>query len=488
MMRLAIALFVFLRLVPYAHSQTIAVGSKPYGEGYLLAELIAVLLEDRGYTVERRLGLGGSAVTFAALKAGEIDLYPEYSGTITSVLLVSPGLAGARLDAALAEQGLVFETRFGFENNYALVVPRALTAELQLTKISDLREAGELRLGFSHEFMNREDGWPALQARYGLEQQPIALEHALAYRALDRGRLDVTDAYTTDGDLVLYELEFLEDDLELFPSYEAGILARADLPVEPREILRELSDQLDEPTMQRLNQRISSEGEAPAAVAAEFLESQGLIAPVSKASSRRSRIGHNTLVHLRLTALALVLACIVAIPLALLVSRAPRVAQAVQYVAGLIQTIPALALLALLIPLLGLGEATAILALFLYSLLPILRNTLTGLFSVDPLLREVATGMGLTPAQQTLRIELPLAMPMILAGIRTAAVISIGTATLAAFVGAGGLGQPIITGLSLNDNRLILEGAIPAAALAVVVEFLFEALERRLVPAHLRVR
>ncbi|MEL7047016.1 MAG: glycine betaine ABC transporter substrate-binding protein, partial [Pseudomonadota bacterium] len=332
-MRWVLALFIFLRLLPGATAETVTVGSKPYGESYLLAEMIAVLLEDRAYTVERRHGLGGSAITFAALNSGEIDLYPEYSGTITSVLLASPGLEGAQLDAALADQDLSFTTRFGFENNYALVVPRALKEERRLATISDLRAAGDLRLGFSYEFMNREDGWPALQAQYGLEQQPIALEHALAYRALDRGRLDVTDAYTTDGDLALYELGFLDDDLELFPSYEAGILARTDLPADTRKILDELRGLLDEPTMQRLNQRISSEGEEPAAVAAEFLEGRGLIAPVAKGSSRTGRIARNTLVHLRLTATALGLACIVAIPLALLVSRAPQAARTVQYLA-----------------------------------------------------------------------------------------------------------------------------------------------------------
>ena len=124
--------------------------------------------------------------------------------------------------------------------------------------------------------------------------------------------------------------------------------------------------------------------------------------------------------------------------------------------------------------------------LFLYSLLPIVRNTLTGLFNVDPLVKEVATGMGLTERQRLWHIELPLAMPTLLAGVKTAAIVSIGTATLAAFVGAGGLGEPIITGLNLNDHRLILEGALPAAALAIAVELLFEWVERALIPAHLR--
>jgi osmoprotectant transport system permease protein len=172
--------------------------------------------------------------------------------------------------------------------------------------------------------------------------------------------------------------------------------------------------------------------------------------------------------------------------LALLLSRHDRLARGLLYVTGLVQTIPALALLALLIPLVGLGELPAILALFLYSLLPIVRNTLSGLFSVDPLLRQVATGMGMTDWQRIWHIELPLAMPTLLAGIKTAAIISIGTATLAAFVGAGGLGEPIITGLNLNDNSLILEGAVPAALLAIMAELIFEVIERRLVPAHLR--
>ena len=194
----------------------------------------------------------------------------------------------------------------------------------------------------------------------------------------------------------------------------------------------------------------------------------------------------NTLTHLRLTGFAVFLGCLVALPLSVLVSRSERLASAVQYGAGLVQTVPALALLALLIPVLGLGEVSAITALFLYSLLPIVRNTIAGLAGIDPLLKDVAASLGMNRWQQLARVELPLAMPMILAGVKTAAVISIGTATLAAFVGAGGLGEPILTGLSLNDDTLILQGAIPAALLALLTEFLFSRLSMRLVPAHLR--
>jgi osmoprotectant transport system permease protein len=301
------------------------------------------------------------------------------------------------------------------------------------------------------------------------------------------GQLDVTDAYTTDGELDAYDLRLLLDDRGFFPGYDAALLTRSDLPVPVAEVLQRLADMIDEPTMRALNFRVANENRKPGEVAATFLHDSGLAGPAQvKVQSSARRILGYTAVHLKLTASALLLACLIAIPLALVLARYAGVARGLLYVTGLIQTIPALALLALLIPLVGLGQAPAIIALFLYSLLPIVRNTLTGIFSVDPLLKQVATGMGLTPMQQLWKVELPLAMPTILAGIKTAAIICIGTATLAAFVGAGGLGEPIITGLTLNDNRLILEGAIPAALLAIAVELLFELVERIAIPAHLR--
>ena len=301
------------------------------------------------------------------------------------------------------------------------------------------------------------------------------------------GQLDITDAYTTDGELAARDLTLLLDDRGFFPQYNAVLLGRADLPAAALAVLAHLDALIDQHSMQRLNHAVASEGASPAAVASAFLQQRGLVREsASTPELRAQRIVRNTLVHLKLTGIALLLACAVAIPLALLLSRFKRPARALLYVSGLIQTIPALALLALLVPVIGLGQAPAIVALFLYSLLPIVRNTLIGLFSVDPLINQVATGMGLTDLQRLWRIELPLAMPTLLAGIKTAAIVSIGTATLAAFVGAGGLGEPIITGLNLNDHRLILEGALPAAALAIAMELLFEWIERAFIPAHLR--
>jgi osmoprotectant transport system permease protein len=470
-----------------ADSNPIRIASKTFTESYVLGEIAAQLLEGHGFEVERQMGLGGTLIAFEALRAGSIDLYPEYTGTLTQAVLDAPGLDDNELAARLAADGLLMRVSLGFDNSYAIALARETAARRNNDRISDLAAHPDLRGGFSHEFLNRGDGWPALSAAYKLPQQPIGLEHALAYDALASGALDFTDAYTTDGELTVRDFRLLADDRGFFPGYDAVLLTRSDFPAAAAEVLSRLEQSMDAATMQRLNYRVAQDGLPPGEVAAMFLRESGLLETATfEQPSRTQRILGHTLVHLRLTGTALALACLVAIPLALLLSRYEQPARGLLYVTGLIQTIPALALLALLIPLVGLGELPAVLALFLYSLLPIVRNTLTGLFSIDPLLRQVATGMGLTYWQRIRRIELPLAMPTLLAGVKTAAIISIGTATLAAFVGAGGLGEPIITGLNLNDNTLILEGAIPAALLAIAVELAFEAVERALVPAHLR--
>jgi osmoprotectant transport system permease protein len=166
----------------------------------------------------------------------------------------------------------------------------------------------------------------------------------------------------------------------------------------------------------------------------------------------------------------------------------PRVGQAILAAVAVIYTVPSLALLVFMIPLLGIGTTPAIVALFLYSLLPIVRNTHAGLSGISPGIRESAEVLGLPPLSRLLRVELPIASPAILAGIKTSAVIIVGTATLGALIGAGGYGQPILTGIRLADNRLILLGAVPAAMLALVVQGGFELLERWIVPRGLRLK
>ena len=470
-----------------AEPQTLRVGSKTFTESHVLGEITSQLLESEGFAVDRKLGLGGTLIAFEALKDGSIDIYPEYTGTLKQAVLGNPGLSTEELDKALADQQLQIAVLLGFENSYAIAIREQTAQDFRLQRISDLQARPELRAGFSHEFLNRSDGWPALSATYGLTQSAVGLEHALAYEAVENGRLDITDAYTTDGELSVRRLRLLTDDRNFFPQYNTVLLTRQDLPPAATAVLQRLEQSLDEQAMRTLNYRVSNNGESPAQVAASYLRDSGLAPEANAAhSSMLQRVARHTLDHLKLTATALLLACCIAIPLSMVVARHEGLARALLYVTGLIQTIPALALLALMIPLVGLGQFPAIIALFLYSLLPIVRNTLTGLFSVDPLLKQVATGMGLTDKQVLWHIELPLAMPTVLAGVRTAAVISIGTATLAAFVGAGGLGEPIITGLNLNDHSMILEGAIPAALLAIGVELIFNLVERAVIPGHLR--
>jgi osmoprotectant transport system permease protein len=245
---------------------------------------------------------------------------------------------------------------------------------------------------------------------------------------------------------------------------------------------------ISETEMQQLNARALFENESHHQIAYDFLLKKGLIAGKKIEQNVTSEIFSKAVVHIKLTFFALVLAVLVAFPLGVFIYKFQIFSKGILYFTGILQTIPSIALLALMIPLLGIGTLPAIIALFLYALLPILRNTVMGLTTVDPHLKKVASAIGLSDFDKLRLIEIPLALPMILTGIRTAAVINVGTATLAAFIGAGGLGEFIVTGLALNNTSLILMGAIPSAILAILIELFFEGIERLLIPAHLRER
>jgi len=470
--------------------QTITIGAKNFNEGYLLAEILAQLFEAKGFEVERKFNLGGTLICFEALNNGEIDIYPEYSGTITEQILRSDNnLNLTELKKKLNQKHeMQISSPFGFNNTYALAVLKETAMNKSITKISHLRNHNTLKFAFSYEFLEREDGWKNLSLLYQLPQKPVGIEHGLSYQALDKGKVDLIDIYTTDGEIKRYNLLVLEDDKDFFPQYQALALYRSDLPPEVKALTEQLANSLPESKMQELNSRVVFREESYHNVAGSFLESIGLvtISDEIKAPSTFTEILSKTIVHLQLTAISLLAAILIAIPLGILIYHYTSAAKPILYLTGLLQTIPSIALLALMIPLFGIGFVPAIIALFLYALLPILRNTTIALFSIDPLLKNVARGIGLTPWQRLRYIEIPLSTPTIFAGIKTAAVISIGTATLAAFIGAGGLGEFIVTGLSLNNTTMILKGAIPAAILAVLVEFLFELLERIFVPGHLQ--
>jgi osmoprotectant transport system permease protein len=467
----------------------VVIGSKKFNESYILAEIMAQLFEDGGVVVDRRFGLGGTLVCFEALTNDEIDIYPEYTGTLEQAILKSSRRRGyAELASELVRRhGLELLGSFGFNNTYAIALERPKAERLGLEKISDLASASGLHYAFSHEFLNRQDGWPGLAETYGLAATPRGIEHGLAYQAIEENKIDVTDVYSTDGDIEKYDLLLLEDDLGYFPRYLAAPLVRAELPGWAKERLGDLVGAISDDEMRMMNADVLLRNRTFADVADAFLVRKGL-----KAMSRGSETAgfwptliRRTATHVKLTLIALLAGIIIAVPLGILVYRVGRLGRPVTYVAGVLQTVPSIALLALMIPLFGIGAVPAVIALFLYALLPILRNTATALSSIDPILRKVAVGMGLTPGQRLRHVEIPLAAPTILAGIKTAAVINIGTATLAAFIGAGGLGEPIVTGLALNDTRLILEGAVPASVLAIATELIFEGLERVIVPRHL---
>jgi osmoprotectant transport system permease protein len=495
MLKSAVIVLALLLALPAAvFARPVVIGCKKDVEGQVLAEIMAQLLEDRGFTVERRFSLGGTLICFEALKRGSIDVYPEYSGTVVQAILQLPDpVSHARMRELLREHHLEMLDFFGFSNNYALAMSRTTAERLGLKRISDLSGNPDLRFGFSNEFLNRPDGWIGLAKMYGLSARPVGMEHALAYSAIQQDKLDITDAYENDGDLKKFDLILLEDDRRFFPSYLAFPFVRAELDDQVKQVLEELGNTLSAEQIQALNQSVQEKQSLPD-VAAQFLKKKGLLTLARQQSAPSAGVERSidwwfllqcTLRHLQLTFLSLLAAMAVAIPLAVVVYRLRTVSRTVMYCAGVLQTIPSIALLAFMIPFFGIGGKPAVAALFLYSLLPILRNTSAALFSIDPLLRKVSVGMGLTVWQRIRYIDLPLATPTILAGIKTAAIINIGTATLAAFIGAGGLGEPIVTGLALNDVSLILQGAIPAALLAILTELAFEQLERKLIPRHL---
>jgi osmoprotectant transport system permease protein len=492
-----------------AGERAIVVASKPFGESYLLAEMFAQILESAGYTVDRKPGLGATEIAFQALRAGQIDVYPEYTGTGLLAILGEPAQSDAA--AVFGHVSEVFEQRWGirwlpplgFGNTYAIAVRRETAERLGLRTLSDLaRAAAQLDAGFTADFIGRPDGLPGLRKAYGISPRSVrALLPAIKYRALGEGAVDVIDGYATDGFIARYDLVVLEDDEHFFPPYEAAALVSKRLATEsPGAIsaLTRLSGRLTEERMRSLNERIEVGGEPIAAVAGVALRELGLIAGDSAAAQasaaqarqgtgflrylagRRAVIGRLTLRHLLLVGISLAAAILIAVPLGLALERVRGAAEPAIRTVGAIQTIPGIALLAFMIPLLGIGVVPALTALLLYSLFPILRNTYTGIRDADRNAVDAARALGMTDGQLLRYVRLPLAAPVIMAGIRTAAVINVGTATLAAFIGAGGLGDPIVTGLALSDSRLILSGAIPATLLALAVDLMLGGVERRL--------
>ena len=486
-----IAIVLLAGLLPVlAIAQPVRIGSKQFTESVILGEIARLAARDAGVQAVHERELGGTRILWKALQQGDIDAYPEYTGTLTHELLqdVPADADIATLRARLKPLGIGITDPLGFDNTYAIGMRQDEAARLDIRRISDLRAHPSLRLGFSNEFMDRGDGWPGLRRAYALPQTKVSgLDHVLSYRAVASGAVDAIDLYSTDAEIPYYHLRTLPDDRHYFPRYQAVFLYRLALERdEPAFVaaLRRLAGRIDEQAMRTMNAAVKLDGRRDSAVAADFLGAR-------VEAGRRGlwqRLRQRSVEHVELVASSLGLALALAIPLGIVAARRRRLGQLVIAATGVLQTVPSLAMFVFMIPLLGIGTWPAVAALFLYSLLPIVRNTHAGLVGIAPELMESAAALGLPRRVRLRRIELPLAMRSILAGIKTAAVINVGTATLAALIGAGGYGQPILTGIRLDSIPLILEGAIPAAVLALLVQGLFELVERWLTPRGLRLQ
>ncbi|MHB1561966.1 MAG: ABC transporter permease/substrate-binding protein, partial [Isosphaeraceae bacterium] len=476
-------------LVGQEPSAPVRVGSKTFTESVILGEMATLLLEDADIPAVHRRELGGTRVLFDGLVAGELDIYPEYTGTITGEILAGQNLrTDEALRAVLAERGIRMSPPLGFDDTYAIGMREDIAERLGIRKLSNLRGHPELKLGFSNEFMERIDGWPGLRDRYGLPQRDVrGLDHDLAYRAIASGEIDATELYSTDAEIRAYHLRILDDDLKFFPPYRCVWLYRADMPRGALEALGRLEGRISTADMAAMNARAKLDRVSEPQVAADFLADRLGLRTKVVVEGRIRRLLRRLGEHLALVGLSMVAAIVVAIPLGILAACRPGVGSFILAIAGIIQTIPSLAMLVFMIPWLGIGAKPALVALFLYSLLPIVRNTATGLRGIPPSLRESSEALGLPPLTRLIRIELPMASRSIMAGIKTAAVINVGTATIGALIGAGGFGQPILTGLRRNDPRMILlEGAIPAAVLAMAVQTVLDVIEWLVVPRGLR--
>jgi osmoprotectant transport system permease protein len=477
--------FLLLTLGAVAFAQPVHVGSKRFTESYILGEIVRQTLADAGVATEHQAGLGNTGILEQALASGAIDVYPEYTGTIVREILKSEGNPSLdEINRALKPRGLKAGVPLGFNNTYALAMSEAKAAALGVTSISDLAKHPALKPGLSHEFLVRADGWPALARAYALPQGGgSGLDHGLAYEALAAGQVDLIDVYSTDAKIGRYGLRVLKDDRAFFPKYDAVLLMRATLDAAP---LQKLAGSIDERRMIALNAEVELDGRRFEEAARGFVKGGGTTKSARASFAERlfapdlARLAGQ---HLLLVFGSLVLALAVGVPLGVAAWRQPRLAGGLLGAVGVLQTIPSLALLAFLIAVVGsIGFVPALLALFVYALLPIVRNTHAGLQGVPAGLSLAARALGLTPRQSLRLVELPLALPVLWAGAKTAAVINVGTATVAAFIGAGGFGERIVAGLAVNDTATMLAGALPSAVLALLVQLAFDAIERLWLP------
>lgn len=498
-----------------AVARPLIIGAKRGAESQIIAEMLSLILADNQIESDLKLNLSGTQISFGALRSGAIDLYVDYSGTIDRIILKKDGglIFHERATLLSDRYNIKVFPSLGFQNSYAVAIRSDFSRRHAIRRISDLKSFSEKKVvyGFDHEFIRRDDGFVGLNRAYNLLSEDevgsrlVAMDHDLSYSALRRKSVDVMDIYSTDAKLLAGDIVLLEDDLNCFPDYRAMPLVRNDAIEAHPQLALQLSmlvGRIDEASMIKMNAEVEISKVSPRVVALDFLLKQGLIARkhstqdfVGDRSQRRSAlpislqdmVKHGAR-HLLLSVSSVFFAIVIAVPLGIYIYHRPRLSRITLGIAGVLQTVPSLALLAILLVILGIGWLPAVVALIIYALYPIINNTMIAMRGIDPQLLEVASGLGLSKWQLLRHIQLPLALPVVFAGIRTATMISVGTTTLAAFIGGGGFGVPIITGLSTSDMGLILSGAIPAALLAIGLDLVVAALSNSLTSPGIRYR
>lgn len=465
----------------------ITIGSKNFTESYILAQLLEETLKEGGEQVHVKMGMGGTGFVLESLREGAIDIYPEYTGTIIQAVLKldEKEMSIAEINELLKPMGFIISNSLGFNNTYALIVRKETAERYNLKTISDLKKvAGQLTGGFSHEFLERGDGYYALKEAYqiGDLKNQKAMDHSLAYEALASRSIDVTDAYTTDGKLEKFDFVLLEDDKKFFPHYYAVWMTRIDFIKEHPAAWR-LAKRWEGKINEKLMTKLNADVEEKRATIQNVLEKNEVIKGEAgpQFNDLLRRIKNYGVQHSYLVLTSVLLAIVLGFPLAYGATENHVLKHAVMFMSSGFQTIPSLALLCFMIPLFGVGFVPSVVALVLYALLPIVVNSYTGLSLVDRTLLDMAKQLGMNRWQSLWYVQIPIALPYVLAGIKTSAITAIGTATLAALIGAGGFGTPILAGLALNDYSMIMEGAVPVCIMAFMVQILFQFMEKKLV-------
>ncbi len=489
MLRITVVLLVLFPSY-FTQADTITIGGKKFTEQSILAEIMAQKIEhDTEHQVTRRFHLGATMIALEALRSGNIDIYPEYTGTAWAAILKQPIIRDAdeiyrKLQPlSLDVLGIMWGKPFGFNNTYALAVRQDDARFRTVKKISQLGDTwNHFSMGVNHDFLARKDGLPGLLTFYGVQQnsqQVTGLDVGLLYQSVRDGHIDMIAAYSTDGRIPAFGLKLLEDDKYYFPPYYAAPIFKESFAKQYPDVIKSLAqlhNVISDTAMQKMNYLVDEKQQDVAVVAQDFLFEHGLIDATSTPKAETAVFSQWGMLwgyfvdHSLLVLISMGLALSLALPLGLLLTRCEKVAAMVFYLASVIQTIPSIALLGFLIPVFGIGFKPAVFALFLYSVLPILRNTFVGIGQVDAYLIEATRGLGLTEWQIMRHVKIPLAMPMIMAGIRTSTVINIGTATVAALIGAGGFGEPILRGVNSVDSHMIMMGAVPAALMAIIFD------------------